>query len=125
MSCAPLCTCNGLCNAFTLVNSLIYTCMHPMYEVHCTTLVSHPHTPRRTLCELFSFRPFADQLPPGSDSLKGTLEKCISVAVPSWFLVVDAQLLPQVNVCHSALMHTCDLGSLACTLLYMYIMKVQ
>ena len=53
----------------------------------------------RTLCELFSFGAFTEQLPPGRDTLKGTLEKCVTVAVSNWFLVVDAQLLPQVNVC--------------------------
>ena len=53
----------------------------------------------RTLSELYSIGVFTEQLPPGNESLKGTLEKCVSAAVPNWFLVLNAQLLPQVNVC--------------------------
>ena len=52
----------------------------------------------RTMSELYSFSAFTDQLPPGNNSLKLTLEKCVTVAVPNWFLLLDAQLLPQVNV---------------------------
>lgn len=66
-----------------------------------------PFPSHRTLSELFSFGAFTDQLPPGSDSLKGTLENCVSVAVPSWFLVLNAQLLPQVNVCVTVHMCAC------------------
>ena len=52
----------------------------------------------RTLRELFSFQPFTQQLPPGSGSLKEMLEKCIALAVPKWFVILDARMLPQVVV---------------------------
>lgn len=56
------------------------------------------HVHHRTLCELYSFGPFTEQLPSDSGSLKCTLEKCISVAVPNWFRLLDAQLRPKVDV---------------------------
>lgn len=59
----------------------------------------HMHTPAcRMLCKVYSFRPYTEQLPPGGDSLKATLEKCVAAAVPKWFRVLDAKLLPEVNV---------------------------
>ena len=69
---------------------LYYDALHNILHAHIITC--------RTLCELFSFAPFTEQLPPGNDSLKGMLENCISDAVPNWFRVLDAELLPEVDV---------------------------
>ena len=67
---------------------------------------------RRALCELYSFGPFTDQLPKGSGSLKTTLEQCVKAAIPNWFLVRRAQLLPQVNVSASITISLADIHNI-------------
>lgn len=52
----------------------------------------------RTLCGLYSLRPFTEQLSSESDSLKGTLEECITEATHNWFHALDAALQPQADV---------------------------
>ena len=53
----------------------------------------------RTLCEMYSFESFVGRLPHDGRSLKEMLEKCITAAVPRWFVVQEAQVQPQVHVC--------------------------
>lgn len=55
-------------------------------------------THSRTLCVLYSLRPFTKQLPSENVSLKGMLEKCITEATQNWFRALDAALQPQADV---------------------------
>ncbi|XP_064406965.1 protein unc-13 homolog D-like isoform X2 [Halichondria panicea] len=51
----------------------------------------------RILLQLYKFTPFVERLPEEKRSLSQLLEKSIQAAVPSWFLMLCAKLMPDQN----------------------------
>ena len=91
-----------------LIHVHVHQCKRPLiiearFHYCISTIVSDSdilcECPPRTLCELYTFQPFTERLPPGSGSLKEMLETCITVAVPVWFTAQEARTQPQVQVC--------------------------
>ncbi len=56
------------------------------------------HTLTSILLQLYKFTPFVERLPEEEQRLSQLLEKSIQVAVPIWFLVLCANLMPDQNV---------------------------